>query len=706
MKFLALLLAATVAAGPLPPVRGFTPEEQKTEREREGQARQFPQLRRIHAEARWLSAQPHAAGSPRSEAVARHIAGLLRQWGLDTDVETFEPLLPYPVVRVLELTAPRRYTALLREPPVDGDKDSRQSGQIATYNAYSASGDVTAPLVYVNYGVAEDYEELSRRGIDVRGKIVIARYGKSWRGVKPKLAQEHGATGCIIYSDPREDGYFEGDVYPVGPYRPSHGVQRGSVIDMALYPGDPLTPGWASEPGARRLALSEAKPLMRIPVLPVSAADAQPLLSALGGQVAPVEWRGALPITYRVGPGPATVHLKLDFDWTNKPVHDVIARIPGSMFPDQWVMWGNHHDAWVNGASDPVSGASALLEAAHSLAELTKRGWRPKRTILFAFWDAEEFGLIGSTEWAEKHRAELDKKLAVYLNTDSNGRGRLSGSGSPSLETFVNELARDLTDPVTGKTLAESVKSRRDKSGRSDSAAIRLGSLGAGSDYVPFIGHIGVSSLNLSFGGDDGGGVYHSIYDTFGWYQRFSDGEFIYGRALSQVIVLALMRLGGATTLPYEFGTLARAVRGYADEVQSLGSSLWGKSLDLREVYAQAGRLDGNARNYEDALEAASRKLAHAPSGKLAKLNAMLYRTERAMLSPKGLPGREWYRHQLFAPGLYTGYGAKTLPGIREAAEASRWEESNREAASVAQSLRALNSRIEEAARMLRELED
>ncbi len=703
LPFLAALgLALAGSHGGLP-IRGFGPDEVGAERDRETEVKTIPNAGRIRTLAKWMSAQPHAAGSARSRQVAQFIAQELTQWGLETSIESFDALLPYPTVRILEMVGPKHAVAQLREPAIAADKDSGQPGQLPTYNAYSASGDVTAPLVYVNYGVPEDYEELSRRGIDVRDKIVIARYGKGWRGVKPKLAQEHGAIGCLIYSDPREDGFYMGDVYPVGPYRPGQGVQRGSVMDMPLYPGDPLTPGWASDKGARRLPRSEAKSLMRIPVLPISANDAEPLVAALGGPVSPEGWRGSLPVTYHIGPGPATVHLKLDFDWTSKPLYDVIAKIPGSVFPDQWIMWGNHHDAWVNGASDPVSGTSALLEAARSAAEMVQRGWKPKRTILFAFWDAEEFGLVGSTEWAEKHQAELDRKLAVYLNSDSTGRGALNGSGSHALEQFVNEIARDVADPLSGVSLGETMTARRASGAGKPKAgpAIRLGPLGAGSDYVPFLDHLGVSSLNLAFGGDDGGGVYHSVYDSFQWYARFSDRDFSFGRTLAQVMAVALMRLADASVFPYEFGCLARTVRTYADEIQKQSGT-----LDLRNVYAQIGRLEGNSRNYEDALASAGNRIAHATPAKIEKLNEALFRSERTLLSAKGLPGRQWYRHELYAPGRYTGYGAKTLPGIREAVEGSRWDEANQEAGRVVQALRALNIQVEEAVRLLRELED
>ncbi len=685
-------------------IRGFGPEGSRAEHDRETQAKAIPDSSRVRAFAKRMSARPHAAGSAQSKAVASYILGQLKEWGLDASIESFDPLLPYPTARTLEMLAPVRFTAQLREPVVGVDKDSGESGQLHTYNAYSASGNVTAPLVYANYGLPADYDYLKQQNIDVKGKIVITRYGKSWRGVKPKLAQEHGAVACLIYSDPHEDGFFQGDVYPKGPFRPPQGVQRGSVVDMPLYPGDPLTPGWASQAGAKRLSRADARSLLKIPVLPISYADAKPLLENLGGPVVPEAWRGALPITYHAGAGPAVVHLKLDFDWTNKPIHNVLARIPGSVYPDEWIVWGNHHDAWVNGASDPVSGAAALLEAAHALSAMLQRGWKPKRSIVIAFWDGEEFGLLGSTEWAELHQAELEKKLAVYINSDSNSKGTLGGSGSHALEQFVSEVARDLDDPVSGKSLLEARKARPSRGTRAadPSGEFRLGPLGAGSDYVAFIDHIGVSSLNLSFGGEGGGGVYHSIYDSYYWYTHFADTDFAYGRALAQVMTVSLMRLADAPILPYEFGSLARTVRGYADEIQKQAA----KSVDLRDVYSQLGRLEANAHNYDEALTAIEKRLPQVAPEKLAKVNETLYRSERVLLNSKGLPGRDWYRHQLYAPGLYTGYGAKTLPGIREAVEGSRWDEANQQARHVTNALRRLNAQVEEATRLLRALED
>ncbi len=700
MKFVSLFLVSLAAASAQTDIRGFSADQAKAERGREDQARRLPEPKRIRSYMERMAQEPHHAGSPGSKKVAEYAADLLREWGLDVQVEEFEALLPYPTVRVLEMVGPVKYRAKLREPAVGEDKDSSGKNQLPTYNAYSATGDVTAPLVYVNYGVPEDYEELKKLGIDVKGKIVIARYGKSWRGTKPKVAYEHGAVGCLIYSDPRDDGYFQGDVYPKGPFRPPAGAQRGSVMDMPVYVGDPLSPGWASEKGAKKLAISEATSIMKIPVLPISYQDAEPLLAHLGGPVAPESWRGALPFTYHVGSGPASVHLKLDFDWTTKPLFDVIATIPGSVYPDEWVIYGNHHDAWVRGAQDPLSGAAALLETARALGEMRKKGWTPKRSIRFALWDGEEFGLIGSTEWVEKHQDEIKAKTVVYFNSDSNGKGTLGVGGSPSLQTFMTEVVRDVNDPVTGESLLQSARqSASAKRGGNAAGEFALGPLGAGSDYVAFVHHSGVASMNLGFSGADPGGVYHSIYDSFHWFTKFSDGEFIYGKALAQVMATSIMRMADASLLPFEFGTLVKTVRGYVDEIKGEKDA---SKVDLSEVNAELDKLQTAAEDFEQEVKAG--KWASAPATQLAKVNALLYQSERSLTQEKGLPGREWYRYQISAPGMYTGYGAKTLPGIREAVELARWDEARRETASVAGALHSLRRRVEDAARLLKEL--
>jgi N-acetylated-alpha-linked acidic dipeptidase len=692
-----LLLFLSVPALAQQPIRGFAPDEWKARHELEDRAKAIPQPARLKIYQERIASKPHHAGSPQNKIVADYLVAQLKDWGLDARIEQFEALMPYPTTRVLEMIGPVKYRAELKEPVLPDDPDTAAPGGLPTYNAYSASGDVTAPLVYVNYGVAEDYEDLRREGVDVHGKIVIARYGRGWRGVKVKLAQEHGALGCLIYSDPHEDGYFQGDVYPKGSMRPEQGVQRGSVLDMALYPGDPLSPGWASEPGSKRLAIADAKSLLKIPSLPISYGDAKPLLEQLGGSLVPEAWRGALPVTYHTGPGPAMVHLKVDFDWTTKPLHDVIVTIPGAVDKDQWIVYGNHYDAWVNGAADAASGASVLMETARTLSVLRRQGWQPKRTIVLALWDGEEFGLMGSTEWVEKHQAELERNGAVYINVDQTGRGLMGASGSHSLETFFTEVMRDITEPTGTRSVLESVRPRANR--ENPAPEFHLAPLGSGSDYVAFLDHIGIASMNLGFGvGAESAGVYHSNYDTVAWFSRFSDGDFTYGKTLAQLMSTTLLRLSDAAVLPFEFGVLSRTVRGYVDEIQKEAQK-HGGSVDFRGVQSQLARLDAASKAYEDQLAFSVKRL---PAERLVKANETIQRTERALASGDGLPGREWYRHQLYAPGLYTGYEAKTMPGVREAVEAQHWDEANQQAKRVAQALQALAAQVEEASRMLR----
>jgi N-acetylated-alpha-linked acidic dipeptidase len=709
LLFGCLAYSQTVAPSSAP-IRGFAPDEWKARHELEEKAKALANTERIRISMERIADKPHHAGSPGSKAVADYAAARLKEWGLDTRVETFEALMPYPnsgpSARSLEMISPVRFRASLKEPPVPGDPATDDNGQIPTYNAYSASGDVTAQLIYVNYGMPEDYAYLKRRSIDLRGKIAIVRYGKGWRGLKPKLAQDNGAVACIIYSDPREDGYFQGDPYPKGFARSEMSVQRGSVMNMMLYPGDPLSPGWASEPGARKLAKEDAATLLKIPVMPISWGDAKPLLEQIEGEVAPESWRGALPITYHVGPGPATVHLKLDFDWSTRPLYDVVATIPGSVYKDQWIVYGNHHDAWADGASDPTSGAAALLETGRMLGVLNKQGWQPKRTIVLALWDGEEFGLLGSTEWVEKHLDELQRKAAVYINTDSNGLGTLSASGSHTLETFFKEVMRDTTDPENSKSLLE--VSRAGGAGPAQGSRgqgsrgpdFHLGALGAGSDYVAFLDHAGIASLNLGFGGNESSGVYHSNYDTLNWYDRFSDSNRVYGKTLAQMMTTSLLRLADAPVLPFEFETFSETMRRYLTEIQKQAPSRPGV-VDLHEITDQVAKLSAASKAYEDELAALWKRSGAMSPEKLVKLNDSLAHVEQTLLSTTGLPGRDWYRHQIYAPGLYTGYGAKTIPGVREAVEAQHWKEANRESHRVAQVLRAMTKQVEDATKLL-----
>ena len=675
------VLVVSLPASAQRPIRGFPASLVPGQVEREQQMRAVPNADTLSDQLRILSADPHEAGTERSRHVAELILARFKSYGLDAQIEQFEALMPRPVSRTLELVSPERYTAVLQEPPFAGDDDTSDPNQLPTFNAYSADGDVTAQLVFVNYGLPEDYSVLESLGISVEGKIVIAKYGRSWRGIKPKLAAEHGAVGCLIYSDPMDDGYYVGDAYPEGTMRPEQGVQRGSIMDMPLHIGDPLSPGWASEPGSRRLPISEAQTLMTIPVLPISWGDALPLLRNLTGPLAPADWRGALPITYHIGPGSAVVHLALEFDWQTRPVYDVIGRIPGARTPDQWIVYGNHHDAWVNGAADPLSGQVALGETARAFGELMKTGWRPARTLIFAAWDCEEWGIIGSTEWAEKHQDELKEKAIAYLNTDTNGKGWLSAGGSHSLQTFIAQVARDIDDPVRGQSALEAWVDRRRASqpaairpaGASLESEFTIGALGSGSDYASFLDFVGVAALNLGSGGEVRAGVGHSIYDTYDFYRRYSDPGFAYSTMMAQTLGTALMRLADAPVLPFEFNTVAHTYRTYVDEIeQAAQANDATKGLNLSEVRAALARLDQAASRYETALVSINTMSARDVQrhwNNLTAVNKTLYQTERTLTDPAGLEGRDWYKHLIYAPGFFTGYGVKTMAGIREAVE-------------------------------------
>jgi N-acetylated-alpha-linked acidic dipeptidase len=736
LAFSAALLPALPSAPEGDSIRGFTAASAKVERDWETKFRAIPEPSRMRESMRRLSARPHHVGSPYDKDNAEWLRAQYASYGFDATIERFDVLFPVPIERVVELVAPTRFTAKLEEPAISVDPTSNQkSEQLPTYNAYSADGDVTAPLVYVNYGVPADYDALERRGISVKGAIVIARYGGSWRGIKPKVAYEHGAAGCLIYSDPKDDGFAQGETFPNGPYRPRDGVQRGSVMDMPVYPGDPLTPGVGATPGAKRLDRKDAITIMKIPVQPISYADAQPLLAAMDGPVAPPAWRGGLPITYHLGGGAAKVHLKLSFDWSLKPLYDVIAKMPGSVTPDEWVIRGNHHDAWVNGAEDPISGQVAEMEEARGLGELVKQGWRPKRTIVYAAWDGEEPALLGSTEWVEVHLQELQQKAVFYLNSDGNGRGALGLAGSYSLMRFANEVAHDIDDPETHVPVWKRMRAYQIVDGdakartRSD---LEIGALGSGSDFTPFLQHAGIPTLDAAYGGEDDGGIYHSIYDDFYWYTHFSDTSFVYGRALAQTNGTMMMRMADADVLPQEFGNLSETVHGYVTELKALRETIAKTIAETNQslaegVYQQANdprqpllppkgdsaapvlnfapadnaaeRLAGAATRFEKAYTTA---IANGTSaGTFTQVNALLRQTDNALLLPEGLPKRPWYQHSLYAPGLYTGYGVKTMPGVREAIEQRNWQQADVEIGRVAAALGRESSLITRAAELL-----
>jgi len=713
------------------PLRGYSNESSRTERQWEEKFRATPSPANLRAYMQRLSARPHNVGSPYDKENAEWILAKYKEFGLDAHIESFTVLFPTPKERLVELVdGGPHYVAKLQEPLVPQDPTSnQQSEQLPTYNAYSADGDVTGPLVYVNYGIPEDYEVLDRHGISVKGAIVIARYGHAWRGIKPKVAAEHGAIGCIIYSDPRDDGYSAGLTFPAGGLRPREGVQRGSVQDSTEFMGDPLTPNIGATPEAKRLPIKNAPTLTKIPVLPISYGDAAPLLSAIAGPVVPEAWRGGLPITYRIGPGPAKVHLKVFSNWDIKPLYDVIAKIPGSQFPDEWVLRGNHHDAWVNGAEDPISGQAAVLEEARSLGELVKAGWKPKRTIIYCSWDGEEPGLLGSVEWLETHAAELGQHAVAYINSDTNGRGFFGAEGAHSLEKLINDVARDVQDPETklsvwkrwqlhNLTEASSDEARQELRQRTD---LRIDISGGGSDHAGFQNFLGIAVLDLGFYGEDQGGIYHSIYDDFYWYTHFSDTDFDYGRALSQVAGSTVMRLADADLLPFDFSNLADTVQTYVrglqtfatkqqDEIrernQEIAEGAFTASADPKETYVPPAKEEipphlnfAPLQNSADALtrsaEEYSKAVAHASenggaalaSASIAEINRMLIDSERKLTAPEGLPGRAWYKHQIYAPGVYTGYEAKAIPAVREAIEQKQWKHAEQAIASVAAAL-------------------
>jgi N-acetylated-alpha-linked acidic dipeptidase len=681
-----------------PAIFGFDSASSSTQRSLEVRFDALLSANNLRDWMKRLSARPHHLGSAYNKDNADFIVSLFRSWGYETKLEQFEVLFPTPKTRIVEMTAPERFTLRLKEPAVEGDPTTaQQNEQLPSYNAYSIDGDVTAPLVYVNYGIPADYDELEKRGIDVKGRIVIARYGGSWRGIKPKVAAEKGAVGCIIYSDPRNDGFYQGDVYPKGAWRGEHGVQRGSVMDMPLYPGDPLTKGIGATKDAKRLAVKDAPTLTKIPVLPISYSDALPLLRNLDGAVVPDPWRGALPITYHFGGKSPTVRMKLDFNWDIKPIYNVIATMRGAERPDQWIIRGNHRDAWVNGADDPISGLVALMEEARAVSELSKSSWKPKRTIIYAAWDAEEQGLIGSTEWVELHADELRSKAAVYINTDSNGRGFLGMGGSHTLEKFINSVARDIPDPQTKLTVWERTRANQVVNGSAaarDEAMnrpdLRISPLGSGSDYTPFLQHLGIASLNIGFGGEDGGGSYHSIYDSFEHFTRFADPRFAYGVALAKVCGHATLRLASADVLPFEFTNFADTVGVYATEVSRLADTMREETkatnqitnngslkavqdptltfvvpkpleevpfLNFAPLLNAVAKLNASAKAYQTAA-------GNRPGNNAAamELDRALYLTERELTRREGLPRRDWFRHHIYAPGFYTGYGVKTLP--------------------------------------------
>jgi N-acetylated-alpha-linked acidic dipeptidase len=685
--------------------------------------------KRIGENIKLMSSVPHHIGSVGGKFVAEEIAKQFKAAGWDTKIVTYQLLFPTPITRVLEMKGATNFKALLKEPALKEDATSGQVDQLPTYNCWSADGDVSAELVFVNYGLPEDYETLAKYGIDVKGKIVIAKYGRSWRGIKPKVAQEHGAIGCLIYSDPQDDGYGAGDVYPAGPFKNKYGVQRGSIMDMVIYPGDPSTPNYASVDGAPRVDHNNAENLLKIPVLPISYSDAAPLLQDMAGPVAPKHWRGGLPFTYHIGPSKSKVHLKLDFDWKLRPAYNVIAMIQGSQYPDQWVIRGNHHDAWVNGANDPVSGMAAELEEAQAIGALVKSGWKPKRTLVYCAWDAEEQGLMGSVEWVEEHAASLKAKAVAYINSDGNGRGFLGAEGSHAFTGLITDISKSIQDPQTGVTIFERQRASRATEATTtaakkeilNSTTYPLGAMGSGSDYSSFIQHVGIPSLNIGFGGENEGGEYHSIYDSYDHYSKYKDPGFAYGVTLAQTAGRAALRLSEADALPFDFTALHKTVKGYINELMNYVEQMREKTkvdnelvntkayavaadptegLKLPTILADVPYVDFTSilnalTHLEKSAQQVEQIKTNADAQKLATINAKIYAAEQSLLMTNGLPRRPWYKHSLYAPGFYTGYGVKTIPGVREAIEQKDWSETRTQIEEVAAAINRLATYLE-----------
>ncbi len=695
---------------------GFSKANSKNQLSMEKQYDAMLDSENLDAWMKYITSRPHHLGSAFGKEKAEWIRDQFASWGYDAQLVRYDVLFPTPKIRMLEMVAPTTYTATLKEDAVEGDSTSDQDDRLPPYVAFSPDGEVTAEVVFVNQGLKADYEDLARRGIDVKGKIVLAKYGGSWRGIKPKLAEEMGAIGTLIYTDPGDDGYSRGDSYPKGPMKHPSGVQRGSIMDLPMRPGDPSTPYVASKGNVDRLDLEDIEVFVGIPTLPISYVDALPILKALEGPVAPARWTGGLPITYHMGPGPAKVHLKLEFNWDIVPLYNVVAKMEGSELPDEWVMRGNHHDAWVHGASDPTSGMVALMEEARVVAELAKQGMKPKRTLIYAGWDGEEQGLIGSVEWVEDHRDELAEKLVAYINTDGNGRGFLGAGGSHTLEKMFAEIANDVKDPIhTDLSVAERRLTLRKVMG--DAKAFkddryRLSALGSGSDYSGFFQHLGIASLNVGFGGEGSSGSYHTNYDSYDHYTRFRDIDFKYGKALAQVAGRATLRLANADLLPFEFTRVSETVGGYFDEIKSSTDKMR-KDVAQHNALLKAGAYDiasDPTKNFVDPeakdevpyldfspvenalvdLEKAAKafdKMLKAmkaddygvAKSKLASINHSLQQAEQMFTRQEGLPRRPWFRHHIYAPGFYTGYGVKTLPGVREGIEEYKFDEAQQQ---------------------------
>ncbi len=703
---LALCLALNLLAAATPPalaqnaLDGFSAERAVAQRRWEEAFRAVPKPDSAREHLRILTREPHIAGTKEDYATAIYVRDQLRNSGIAAELKEYDVWLNYPnTPSVVELITTRRQRLNINEPVVAGDPSSSHPNISPLFNGFSASGDVTAPVVYANYGLPNDYDDLKRAGVDVKGKIVIVRYGNSFRGVKAQVAENRGAIGCIIYSDPADDGYMQGDIYPKGPWRPGASGQRGSVQYLFDYPGDPLTPGRPAIPGVPRLKPEEATDLTRIPVQPISYDAAKAILSLLKGPVRPRGFQGGLPFAYHLGgTDDVKLRLKTDMDYKIRKIWNVVGRIDGNEEKDRWVILGNHRDAWVFGAVDPNSGTSAMLEVGRGLGELLKQGWKPRRTIIFCSWDAEEYGLIGSVEWVEELAPELKEKAVAYLNLDAAVSGPHFGASSvPSLWKLMRAATRDIKDPKSGKSVYQQWQDRS-REGRSESdpmSEARIGALGSGSDYTPFLQHLGIASTDMGFGGDYG--VYHSSYDSFNWMEKFGDPGFVYHVAAAQLWGTLALRLADADGLSFDYTDYATQVREYFSEtVRLAGRRNLGSSFDEKSM---SEALDDFAKEAERVNKLKQEAVRDSDREKLRRINDALVQTERQLIDSRGLRGRVWYKHQIYAPGFYTGYAAQPLTDFRQALD-------ERNGANAKESLERIVQAIKRAANTLKQARD
>ena len=675
-------------------ISGFRDVAAEREVEKKFIAVPDPKLAEEHL--RILTLAPHMAGTAEDKATAEYVAKKFREDGLETEIVEYKVWMNYPVEIRVDMTEPPGVEMHgPRREKVDDDPFQDDARVVTPFNGMSPSGDAEAEVVYANYGSPVDFDKLKQMNVDVHGKIVIVRYGENFRGVKEFVAQERGAAGVLIYSDPKDDGYYRGDAYPKGPWRPASAVQRGSVGYMFQFPGDPTTPGIASTPNlpdSKRTPPAESEQLPKIPVTPLSYADASPILEHLGGPPSPREWQGALPFTYHVGPGPAKIKMHLKQDYQFRTIWDVIGKIRGTASPDEWVVAGNHRDAWVYGAVDPNSGTAAMLEAAHGLGELLKTGWKPKRTIVIGSWDAEEEGLIGSTEWGEEHTQELGKADA-YFNMDVAVAGKKFGaSGTPTLKEFLREIAKAVPSPQGGTVYdvwKKATEAKADGNHPEETATSRrapnapqgdvpVGDLGSGSDYSVFLQHLGVPSTDISSGGDYG--VYHSAFDNFAWFKKFGDPDFVYEQQMARIYGLEMLRMSSADVLPFDYETYGKEIAVYLDSAMNKSKERFGeKSPNFSAALEAAHHLqEAGAKSLQK-----QRKIPAAPD----RINAKLRQAERALLIPKGLPNRPWYHHSIYAPGQYTGYAAVVIPGVNEAIDRGDLHRTEQQIAVLAEAL-------------------